>query len=141
MYRSGAIHPPILLVALGGHVAGLDPDTGRIRWSNELVNGGYGDVDLAMDGEFILASASGNRIFALAYGDGRTLWSAETTGHGRTTIVFEGERIYIAKGGFIDAYSRTGERLWKQDLPGFGTGRATLGFPGNLRQADDVGSQ
>jgi outer membrane protein assembly factor BamB len=141
MYRAGASPSPVLLVALGGHVAGLDPATGKILWKNDLSGGGYGAVDLASDGEVVYASAAGNRVFAIEVASGKTLWNGQTTAHGRATIVIEGERIFVAKGGFVDAYSRSGELIWNQGLPGLGTGRAALGFPGNLRQADEVGSQ
>ena len=141
MYRADAAPSPVLLVALGGHLVGLDPASGAILWKNDLSGGGYGSVDLASDGEVVVASAGGNRVFAIAYPTGATLWAASTTAHGRATIVIEGERIFVAKGGSVDAYSRSGEKLWTQGLPGLGTGRAALGFPANLRQADDAGSQ
>ena len=141
MYRAGASASPILLIALSGHVAGLEPSTGEILWKNELTGGGFGAVDLATDGEIVIASAAGQRVFAIALASGQTLWCVATSAPGRATIVLEGERIFVAKGGFVDAFSRSGELLWKQGLPGLGTGRAALGFPGNLRQADDVGSQ
>ena len=47
-----------LIVALGGRVVGLDAATGETLWHNELQGSGVGFVALAVNDDFVVASAS-----------------------------------------------------------------------------------
>lgn len=131
----------ILVVALAGVVAGLDRASGEVRWKNELRSGGLGEVFIAIGYGAIVASASGAKLFCLDYLTGETRWEAATSASGRTTIVMEPDRIICAKGGYLDCFDPHGERMWQQPLRGYGVGRIAMGFPGNVAQADDPGSE
>jgi outer membrane protein assembly factor BamB len=131
----------VLVVALGGKIAGLAPDSGQILWTNKLEGGGYGHVYLAIDQGRILASADGAALFCLDLSSGATIWKSKTTGEGRAVIVVEPDAIYVAKGGRVDRFAIDGRLLWSQPLEGFGLGGVTLGFPGNVVQSDDPGAR
>jgi outer membrane protein assembly factor BamB len=130
-----------LIVALGGSVCGLDPKTGAWLWKNALPGGGFGEVAISVHEGFVIASASGPVVYCLDSSTGAELWRAATEKTGRATILVEDGRVYVAKTGVVDCYDINGTRLWSQTLPGMGSGRLALGFPGNVVQADDIGSQ
>ena len=129
----------LLLVALNGVVVALDRSTGAIRWENGLEGGGFGTVALAAVDERVYASAESSQVYCLRYDTGETLWQSSAGTSGRATIVVQNERVYVAKGGEVTAFSTHGTHLWTQKLPGKGGGSIALGFPGNLVQSDDVG--
>jgi len=131
----------ILVVGISGHVLGLERATGAIRWRNNLKGGGSAEVFLGFRFGVLVVSAAGDAVFRLDYQTGATLWSAETQASGRASIVIEPDLIVVAKGGYLDAFDHDGRKLWGQPLSGMGTGRVALGFPGNVAQADDPGSQ
>ena len=144
-YRASAGAPEpdrsILVVGIHGKVLGLDRATGQIRWSNDLRGGGYGEVFLAVGYGVVIASAVGAAIYCLDYLTGETRWSDSTQASGRATIVIEPDQIVCSKGGYVDCYTPDGTRLWQQPLSGQGLGRVALGYPGNVAQADDKGSE
>lgn len=144
-YRDGAGPLPrdrsILVVGLNGKVYGIDRATGELRWRNDLKGGGFGEVFLAVDYGVIVASAGGAMMYCLDYLTGQERWRAATQASGRATILIEPDHIVCAKGGYVDAYTVEGRRLWSQPLSGAGVGRVALGYPGNVVQADDPGTE
>jgi outer membrane protein assembly factor BamB len=131
----------ILIVGIGGQVVGIDAATGQTRWEDGLKGGGYGEVALAATERHVFASAAGSMLFCFNYSTGELLWRADTTSSGRATIVVQGERVFVAKGGEVNCFTLDGRRQWSQKLPGKGFGSIAMGFPGNLVQADDPGSK
>lgn len=130
-----------LIVALGGSVCGIDPKTGAWLWKNALPGGGFGEVAISVHEGYVIASAAGPVVYCIDSRNGNELWRAETEKSGRATILLHDERIYVAKNGVVDCFNIDGMRLWSQTLPGMGSGRLALGFPGNVVQADDIGQQ
>ena len=53
----------------------------------------------------------------------------------------DGEQLFIGNSGAVACYSRSGDFLWEQYFTGEGFGEPALGFPGNVRQADDKGTR
>jgi hypothetical protein len=143
-YREQEIPPEadrsVLVVGLNGKVFGIHRDTGELVWTNKMPGGGMEEVFIALRYGVLVVSASGKRIFRLDYYTGKTLWEVTTTASGRATIVVEHDCIVVAKGGYIDCFEHEGKRRWKQPLKGMGLGRVAMGFPGNVAQADDPGS-
>jgi outer membrane protein assembly factor BamB len=131
----------VLVVGLRGLVYGLDRVTGAVRWRNSLPEGGLGEVFIAVGFGVVVASARGANLHCLSYLTGETRWVQPTQAMGRATIVIEAAQIVCAKGGYIDCFAPDGTTMWSQPLKGAGLGRMALGFPGNVAQADDVGSQ
>jgi outer membrane protein assembly factor BamB len=138
MYRETDDTPQILVVALGGKVAGIDRNTGDELWRNELPGGGLGIVELLVEEKTVLALAGG-KLFCLELTSGEERWSTEVPGSGRGTMLVEDKRIFVACTGELTCVSRTGKRLWTTSLPDMGMGSAAIGRPGNVRQADNVG--
>ncbi len=143
-YRSAPTTPEpdrsLLVVGLKGKVYALDRATGDVRWQNDLPDGGRGEVALAVGYGVVIVSAFGSRIFCLDYLTGAERWSQSTQAGGRATVLIEPDQIVCAKGGYVDCYTPDGRSLWAQPLQGAGLGRVALGYPGNVVQADDPGS-
>ena len=132
---------PVLIVALGGSVCGVDPKSGAWLWKNALPNGGFGEVAISVHEGFVLASANGPLVYCLDSKTGTEIWRAPTEHPGRASILLQDDRIYVAKNGVVDCFNIDGIKLWSQQLPGLGSERLALGFPGNVVQADDIGTQ
>ena len=139
--RPWRMNSPVLIVALGGSVCGVDPKTGAWLWKNALSGGGFGEVAISVHEGFVIASANGPLVFCLDSATGNALWQAATERPGRATLLVQGDRVYVAKTGVVDCFDLDGHRLWSQQLPALGSGRLALGFPGNVVQADDIGAQ
>jgi len=131
---------PVLIVALGGSVCGVDPHTGSWLWKNALTGGGFGEVAISVQDGYVIASADGPVVYCLDSKTGSELWHASTEKPGRATILVHEGRVYVAKTGVVDCFDIDGHLIWSQQLPGMGSGRLALGFPGNVVQADDIGS-
>lgn len=145
VYREDAVVPELdrstLVVGISGRLFGIDRATGDVRWQYAIPGWVKGEVFLAVRYGLVIASAFSGRIVALDYQSGAERWIAETTASGRASIVVESDLIVCAKGGYVDAFDHAGAKRWSQPLRGAGQGRIALGFPGNVAQADDAGSQ
>ncbi len=126
----------ILVAALDGIVVGVDRDSGAIVWRNDLRGAGYAEVALAIRSGRVFLSAGGSTLYCLDYAGGEMLWTAETSGSGRATILVDPPHVIVGKGGRLDCFDDDGNQLWSQALEGLGQGRVALGFPGNVVQAD-----
>jgi outer membrane protein assembly factor BamB len=133
-YRAAAT--PILVAALNGTVHGIDAATGETVWSNPLDGAGFGVVEIAIERDVVLACPTSSFVFCLDYATGELRWRASTSGlHGRATLLIDGDRVIVAKGGGLDCFHLgSGERSW--DVKNLGTGSVALGVPGRVRQAD-----
>jgi hypothetical protein len=144
-YRANAAEPQpdrsVLVVGLSGHVYGIARATGELLWANNLRGGGFGEVFIAVGYGVVIASAGGAALYCIDYLTGNDRWAVATQASGRATIVIEPDQIVCAKGGYIDCFSPDGNKLWSQPLKGAGVGRIALGYPGNIAQADDPGSE
>lgn len=129
----------VLVVGLRGRVIGLDRMTGVVRW--ESAKEADGEVFLALGYGVVIAATSFNKVLVcLDYLTGERRWQVETTGRGRATILLEPDQIVCVRSGYLDCFLPDGRRLWSQPLQGRGEGRAALGYPGNVAQADEVGT-
>lgn len=131
----------LLIVGLRGNVYALDRITGEPRWHNALPAGGFEEVTLAVGFGVVVASAHGGAIYCLDYVTGQIRWRQDTQHRGRATILLEPDQIVCAKNGSVDCYAPDGRLLWQQPLAGAGYGRAALGYPGNVMQADEAGNE
>lgn len=126
-----------LIVALGGRVVGLDTATGETLWHNELQGSGVGFVALAVNDDFVVASASAAAVFCLHRQTGALAWSAKTGGLGRATLLIQDAQVFVAKSGHVDCFHMpTGQLEWSRDLHKLGRKSAALGLTHNVVQAD-----
>jgi outer membrane protein assembly factor BamB len=132
----------ILIVALHGRVHGIDRATGELRWKNDLEGwSSVGHVAIAIGYGVVVAAADTGGIHCLDYVTGESRWQKTTTSSGRASVLIEPDQIVCAKAGYVDAYAPDGKLLWQQPLKGAGTGTASVGYPGNVVQADAIGSR
>jgi hypothetical protein len=130
----------ILVVGLNGRLFGLDRASGEPRWFNDL-EGSSGEVTLAIDYGVVIASAAHAALYCIDYLTGVTRWRQFTKDSGRATILLEPDQIVCMKSGYVDCFAPDGRLLWQQPLKGQGLGRGALGYPGNVAQADDPGTE
>ncbi len=131
------VEAPVLVVARGTRVSGLDPKTGQALWNAEIPGGGSGPVEIAIEGGVVFASASGDRLVALDYRTGRSLWEASVGAQGRAAIVVDSGRVFVHKGGRLTCLGASGQRLWVQEVRAPGVKDMTLAVPGRSRCVDE----
>jgi outer membrane protein assembly factor BamB len=131
----------ILVVAFGGNVFGIDPVSGAIEWERKL-DSMYRDVEIQIAHGRVFA-ATATALHAFDYPSGKPLGVVKIPDQykGRPTMVLERDRIYIGSAGEVTCFSLEGTVLWMQGFEGKGMGGVALGFPGNVRQADAIGSR
>ena len=108
---------PVLIVALGGSVCGVDPKTGAWLWKNALAGGGFGEVAISVHEGFVIASAAGPAVYCLDAKTGDQLWRASTEKSGRATILVQDGRVYVAKTGVVDCFDIDGKLQWFTTAP------------------------
>lgn len=140
MYRQDASPDRTLLItAFNGSLFAVDRASGEVRWQ-VLDIPGYGIFEIAIEDGIIIAVSDKSLAF-VDYLTGRKIKvvAVEGTHTRRPTIVVEGGCVYIGRDGELACYTTQGELVWHQPFKGRGFGSMALGFPGNLRQADDPG--
>lgn len=130
----------ILVTAFNGTLFGLDPTTGAVRWRHALGHGGT--VELQLHAGRVFASTS-QALFCFEYPSGVLLGQVRipTKYWGRPTMLIEGDRVFLGTSGELSCFDLSGNVLWTQPFQGDGLGAMALAFPGNVRQADDLGSR
>ncbi len=145
MYRTDATPDrSLLIVAFGGKVFAVDRFTGEQRWKTKLDDWDASVVELAIGPEVLIAVSS-KRLAILRYASGELVKSVDRSQHergiGRTVALIDGNFLYLGRYGSAACYTLAGEFVWEQYFSGEGQCEAALGFPGNVRQADDRGAK
>jgi outer membrane protein assembly factor BamB len=87
-----------------------------------------------MNAKEILLLGLKSRVAAISRLDGRELWSTELPsgwGDGFVTVVCDGARVFACVGGRLFCLDLSdGRVLWRNDLPGYGCGLASVCLPG-----------
>lgn len=140
-YREeGSEDRSILVVAFNRRIFGLDPKDGSVAWEHALE--GLGEVEVLMAEQRVFAITYSHLHAFHYYPSGTPIGSVALPGRykGRPSAVIERGRLYVGASGEVACFDLDGRALWVQPFAGKGLARVTLGFPGNVRQADDVGS-
>lgn len=67
------------------------------------------------------------RVAAVHRETGELVWEWKAPQSGYVTLLLDGDRLIVSVNGYLHClHPLTGQRLWTNDLPGFGTGVATL---------------
>lgn len=129
------VPPPILVVAFGNQVFGLDPSSGRRAWTYEAgPKGKENPVRLVVYGARIYAVAS-CVLHVLEYPTGKLVTTTKVpTTHGTFTLL-DG-RLYAAGHGEVACFDLEGRLLWHDAFSGHGEGAVALGVPGYFAQGD-----
>ena len=67
------------------------------------------------------------RVAAVHRDSGQLLWQWKAPQSGYVTLLLDGDRLIVSVNGYLHALEAlTCRHLWSNDLPGFGTGVASL---------------
>ena len=132
-YRT-ASPSPVLVVAFGSRVLGLDPARGAVVWKHELT-GTASEIFLVVTPTLVVAVGYVG-IACFRYPTGEKLWSADSATSGRPTVLLDGDRLFVGRMGEVECWSLSGTRLWHEPFKGFGMGPVAIGVPDRVAQAD-----
>jgi outer membrane protein assembly factor BamB len=124
----------MVVVGVDGGCAGIDRATGEVRWRTGTAGGGNGVVELAVTPRLVFAHASNAKLTAIDRATGRVQWSAEAKASTRGSILVDGDEVFFGEVGHVTCYALDGRLLWHRDLQS--RDHVSIGFPGNVRQAD-----
>lgn len=122
----------IVVVAAQGMLVGLSARTGETVWQNEIE---HGTAEIAIEKGRVVASV-GESLYCCEYASGKPLWRARTSPTQRSTLVLEGDAVYVYAAGQVDCFDARGQRVWSRPLWPDAPSPAPLGFPGNVGKAD-----
>ncbi len=141
---------PVLVVAMGGSVFGVDASNGMVRWEHR-VNTKYsalgGVIELLVEDDIVLACGEyGNELFCISYPNGELIGRAKLRSEhlDRPVMLVDGDRIYVSCDREIECFNRRGESLWFQPFEQVSRHKlqtAALAVPGKVRQCDDTGDK
>ncbi len=139
---------PVLVMAMGGSVFGVDATCGMVRWEHRI-NTNYsnlaGVIELLVEDDIVLACGEySNELYCISYPNGELIGKAKlgSPSHQRPVMLVDGDRIYISRLREVECFNRRGEPLWKQcfdQVPRANGQTAALAVPGKVRQTDDAG--
>jgi outer membrane protein assembly factor BamB len=134
-YRNPNEEKAPLVVAFGGRVFGMDPETGERLWQSELGVGSSVRIVPFTDGLFVY---TGTTLACLDLSTGRSIWSVDVS-VGDTMLV-DADRIFVGGGGEVRCYARAnGRLLWEDTFRGMGVGAVALALGTAVAQADRIG--
>lgn len=143
MYRADAApNRSLLITAFNSTVFGVDRQTGQIVWHRSVAQT-PSTIELAIMENVVVAIASRSITF-LDYATGMIHKATPVVGEylgARPVCLIDGPHIYVGANGELSCYTSRGDLVWVQPFTGHGFGSLALGLPGNIRQADSVGSR
>lgn len=137
-----------LVVGLSGRLAGLDPNTGVIRWETAIATPrGTNDIERLVDlvapfdrvGDGVCVRAFQTAVGCVNADRGQTLWTRPFTGE---MGVSGNDRLLVAtqSNGVVQAFNRSnGERLWDTERLKYRILSAPLVTPRGVLIADNGG--
>lgn len=134
-YRGEGVESPILVVAFGGRVFGLDVVSGARVWGYEGMRHSQSTVvRLALDRGRVYAVAHPT-LACLDHATGEELWYAHLE-KGGGTLVASGGRVFVGGNGTVTCFDQDGRQLWHDGFKGKGLGTVALALPDTTVQAD-----
>lgn len=132
----------LLITAFGGKMFALERANGAVRWHLVLENNAF-VIDLHIGATVVLAVTISLLVF-IDYATGSVHRKVKQAGEyraARPQVLIDGQHLFVARNGEVVCYTLGGDHVWTQPFTGQGYGEVALGFPGNVRQADDRGSR
>lgn len=113
-----------LLVGINGHALGMDINTLKINWQNDMPGSGY-DITSVLGGNHVGYAACGGRVYRIDEHTGRTLNQNDLPGRRsrevRMTLDSGGIHLYVATNGYgIGLRQDNLETIYSVSLPGSG---------------------
>jgi outer membrane protein assembly factor BamB len=122
---------PILVVAFGGNLLGVDPATGKVVWERDV--GAHTPRVIVTDAYVFVA---GLRLACFAYPTGEPVWENRAYTDRAASVILSDERLFCGSNGEVACYSaRDGQLLWKNKFPGKGSAEVALATPTAAMQA------
>jgi len=128
----------LLVTAFASQVVALDRMTGEVRWNVNLRTLSA-PVEVVIDDDIVIACA-GSVIAFIEYASGAVVNRIERdprTAGWRHVMIVDGQHLYVAGGGVVACYTRTGVLVWERLFAGADS--FALAFPHKVRQADHSG--
>lgn len=135
---------PLLIVATGGRVRSIDRRTGERQWEVAVVESSHPlgahvhqAIELIVREDVVLAAAyASKQLFCIDYRTGAVIGCVDLGTIGRKTLLIDGDQIFVGRGREVRCYDLRGQLLWQDSGQDGASGVVSLGFPGNVRQAD-----
>ena len=129
---------PVLVVALGGEVFGIDPGSGRKLWSHAGKDtGDPHPVRVVVLGGTVYAGPIDRELHLLEYATGRLLARTKIPHATGGTVMMVDNQIYFAGNGAVDCFGLDGGLLWSSTFYEDNNARAvSLAVPGYSVQGD-----
>ncbi|MFO0597153.1 MAG: hypothetical protein U0228_17700 [Myxococcaceae bacterium] len=134
----------LLITAFGGKVFGVDRHTGAIAWRFAFSEYNGSTVELFFPTPDRVLAVTSNYLGVLERATGAVIKQLERkdkAANHRPVAILDGRQLIIGSQGTLACYSLDLELQWDQQFKGEGTAPTALGFPGNVRQADDRGAK
>lgn len=140
---SGGTDSSLLVIAFANHVYALDRASGQVRWQVPFGEvAAHREVELAIvDGLVIAANPFHLMFVEYASGELRAKVELPHDRKGRPTMLVDGGHVYVCGEGSVSCFDMSGKHLWTNPFKDRGRGSVALGVPGNIRQADDIGTK
>jgi outer membrane protein assembly factor BamB len=130
MYREIVLAAPLVVVASGKFVFGIEVSNGMTRWAYALKAHPCRAV-VANDRVYV---AGHTELACLEYLSGKQIFHINTQITTDVTLMVDGERIYLGSQGRVACFDHVGRKLWSNDL---GTSEGVgLAVPGMAQQVD-----
>jgi outer membrane protein assembly factor BamB len=122
---------PILVMAIGGTILGIEPATGEVAWTYPLASAQEPAALLVTETRIFCCSTP--RLACLEYPTGQELWTASVAnGVGPCLSLVDGRLFVTSFRGELECFTVDGQPLWHNKLKGKGTGGGVLGVPGRV---------
>jgi hypothetical protein len=130
----------LLVTSFNNRVFGIVPSTGEIYWEHVL-EGLVTSPEIAIEQGVVIA-VNMDYVTFMDHATGLLIGrvALPTANRMRPTMIVHERHVYIGRAGDLSCVSFDGRLLWTQPFPGRGHGTMAIGFPGNIRQGDHMGS-
>lgn len=129
---------PVLVIALGGEVFGLDPASGQTLWAHRGKDRGDSHpVRVVVLGTTVYAGPIDGELHLLEYTTGRLIARSKIPHSTGGTVMTVDGQIYFAGNAMVDCFGLDGQLLWSARFDADNDARAvSLGVPGHAVQGD-----
>ena len=129
---------PVLVVAFGGEVVGLDPASGRTLWSHRGKYKGDAHPTRAGVGDgTVYAGPIDDELHLLDYATGKLLFCSKIPHVTGGTVMTVDRQIYFAGNAVVDCFGLDGRLLWSARFDKDNNARGvSLAVPGQAEQGD-----
>jgi hypothetical protein len=133
----------LLVIAFANQIFALDRATGNVRWEVPFgEQAAHREIELAIIDGVVIAANPFHLMF-VDYASGKVRAKVELAHErkGRPTMLVDGGQVFVCGDASMSCFDMSGKHLWTNPFKDRGRGSVALGVPGNVRQADDIGTK